>query len=163
MSTINISKDEYIEFLKWKLNESSQHHNDFQKPEGLRRDDFQQYLPTDICNSCNKDSFACQCIPRMKPMSTCSKCGEKYGITGEHGLIGYKSCSCEIVNPSGSVFDLVKTKERQWEEKKKTMVGLCQICDKCGGSSVSTCQCARERFLEIVSTAPAQPVGFLNK
>lgn len=36
--------------------------------------------------------------------------------------------------------------ERMWDEKCKNP-GLCQICGICGGSSVSTCNCAKASFL----------------
>jgi hypothetical protein len=36
--------------------------------------------------------------------------------------------------------------EKMWEHKKNTCPGLCMICPKCGGSSVSWCACARHNF-----------------
>lgn len=40
-----------------------------------------------------------------------------------------------------------------WEERCRTGVGMCVICPTCGGSSASTCPCARARFFQSVTGA----------
>lgn len=40
--------------------------------------------------------------------------------------------------------------ERVWRAMS-TGAGLCAMCDVCGGSSISNCQCARKRFMTTVT------------
>jgi len=35
---------------------------------------------------------------------------------------------------------------QSWEEIKATSGGLCCICNDCGGSSISFCECAYQRY-----------------
>lgn len=43
--------------------------------------------------------------------------------------------------------DDIREKEKQWEHVKMTMMGTCAICPRCGGSSTSFCDCARQSFM----------------
>lgn len=44
--------------------------------------------------------------------------------------------------------ELQKTPDGLWEQHKRDYsVGVCAICPKCGGSSMSFCACAKESFL----------------
>ncbi len=45
-------------------------------------------------------------------------------------------------------YDSESVKEEMWDEQCNNSVNLCVICPKCGGSSTSTCLCAREMFLK---------------
>lgn len=41
---------------------------------------------------------------------------------------------------------------QSWEEMNKCGGGLCQLCDQCGGSSVTTCECAYQRYKNSLKT-----------
>jgi hypothetical protein len=41
--------------------------------------------------------------------------------------------------------------ESMWNKRSRSMFGVCMICPRCGGSSASTCSCARGSFMNHVS------------
>jgi len=43
--------------------------------------------------------------------------------------------------------DLLKIVDKAWKkDNNEYSIGLCQICDVCGGGSISNCQCAYDEF-----------------
>lgn len=38
--------------------------------------------------------------------------------------------------------------ETKWNQRVSTGLSLCAICSTCGGSSISTCECAKRRWME---------------
>jgi dUTP pyrophosphatase len=67
----------------------------------------------------------------------------------ERGKGGFGST--DIKSPGGPPFlntKKAKTSESAWNERLETGAQLCAICNVCGGSSISTCACAKKRFME---------------
>jgi hypothetical protein len=49
-------------------------------------------------------------------------------------------------NHNNTTTDTESIRKQMWETNKTTMRGLCAMCDTCGGSSITWCECAYARF-----------------
>jgi hypothetical protein len=52
------------------------------------------------------------------------------------------------VNPFNPVNPKKENLEKRWQEKCRNNMGVCAVCNVCGGSSSSFCECAKKRFFE---------------
>jgi hypothetical protein len=41
--------------------------------------------------------------------------------------------------------------EKVWQERTRNSMGVCMLCNRCGGSSTSSCSCARTKFFNSVT------------
>lgn len=53
-----------------------------------------------------------------------------------------------------------KSAEEEWQEQCRSGFSTCAMCGACGGSSTSTCSCAKARFMARRHVDPFNPPGF---